>query len=259
MRISVPGRRLRLLSAAALALLAGCTDLPSEPRALELLAGGRTWVAITPPAELPTAATWVPFLAHASPAARTAAARVRELEREADRARAADQFERARALQQEASRLAAASLETSPGPQAVHAALWALDHWLDNLHDGGLDGMPILAPTVDSVRTARATALASLEAGDTLAGVRALVEGAERIRDASPEEIARRALRRAERGLVRGDSAGRSQHLVRGARQALRSGDALLAFQRAVYAIQLEEGAGTTPAAPAVECYAEGC
>jgi hypothetical protein len=259
MAARVTTRRLRLVTALGLVGLAACTDLPSEPRALELLAGGRTWVAIQAPPELPTASTWVPFLAHGGPQARAVAVQVKQLEREAARAREADQFERAGVLRQEASRLAAASLEASPGPQAVNTALWALDHWLGNLHDAGLDELPVLAPAVDSVRTSRATAVAALQAGDTLRGVRALVEGAESIRSAGPEELARRALRRAESGLPRGDALPRARRLVRGARQALRTRDALLAFQRAIYALQLEAGAGTPTAEPPGDCAGEGC
>src|SRR5215218_3381206 len=54
-----PAMRLALVAMAALA--SACADAPTFPAALQWLADGEEWVAVLPPASLPTATEWARF------------------------------------------------------------------------------------------------------------------------------------------------------------------------------------------------------
>ena len=43
--------------------VAACGDAPTLPTSFAQEAGGRTWVAVTEPAGMPDARTWLPYLA----------------------------------------------------------------------------------------------------------------------------------------------------------------------------------------------------
>lgn len=256
------GRRLLLL--AALLALGGCEDAPTAPGMLGQAAGGREWVAVSAPAELPTAATWLPFLETGDEQGRRLLARVRAGEREADRAWAAGEFARASQLRRNAGRLAASGVSTAPA-EVVEASRRVVEGWLLQVEPLSVTQSPPLAAAIASIRASQSVADTALALGDTAAAVRELMAAAEGIRQWSPREIAWRALMGAEQGLnaahLTEHDQARVRHLVRGARRELISGDPLRALRRALYALQLEQGngLGEVLAAPTRDCARESC
>jgi hypothetical protein len=260
------GHRGRLLaSAALLALLAACKDAPTAPQALQVMAAGRDWVAIATPTDLPTAATWAPFLMRQGEEGRAVVGRVKELERQSDRSRKDGAFARASALRREAAELAVSSLDSAPSADIVLESAGGVDRWLRSVDAVGLGTSRLLVATVDSVRAGRAAAKEALAAGDTVAAVRAIMAASEQIRLWSPPEIAWRALQRAEAAVAAMPDGGadhdRARRLVQGSRLELRTGDPLRALERALYALQLADGAQVTGRSADIpgECGEQGC
>lgn len=235
-----------LLCASALALLAGCKDAPTGPEALRLAAGGREWLAISAPADLPTSATWMPYLMKQGAAGRELGGMVRGMEKEAEREQLEGHFARATSIRREAESLAVSALRTPPSPDVLLESAGAVDRWLQRVEAVGLE-VALVSATVDSVRARRAAATQALEAGDSLGAVRELMAASSQIRRWSPFEIAARALDRAEVGVEamkeKSPARARARHLAMSSRQELRRGDPLRALERALYAIQISGGA----------------
>jgi hypothetical protein len=264
MQLASERRGRTVACAALLALVAGCTDAPTSPQAFQLLAGGKDWIAIAAPTDLPTAATWAPFLLQQGDSGHALVERVRALEHQADRARLDGEFARAGDLRREASSLAVNSLTAVPPASVVLESAWALDRWLRRVDAVGVSEPHVVA-AIDSVRAGRDAADGSLESGDTIAAVKQLMAASEQIRRWSPAEIAWRALQRAEVGVAAmpesGTAYNRARHLAQSAREELRSGDPLRALERALYAIQLAGGAqlSSAPADEPGDCGERGC
>jgi hypothetical protein len=190
---------------------------------------------------------------------------VKELERQADRSRKDGEFGRASALRREASELAVSSLETAPSADIVLESAGGVDRWLQSVDAVGLGESRLVAATVDSVRAGRAAAREALAAGDTVTAVRYIMAASEQIRLWSPPEIAWRALQRAEVAVAAmpdgGTNHDRARRLVQGSRLELRTGDPLRALERALYALQLADGAQVTGRSADIpgECGEEGC
>jgi hypothetical protein len=260
------GHRGRLLaSVALLALLAACKDAPTAPEALQVVAAGRDWIAIAAPTDLPTTATWTPFLLKQGDGGRAIVGQVKALERQAERSRKEGEFARAGTLRREASELAVKSLDAAPSADIVLESAGGVDRWLRSVEAVGLERSLLVAATVDSVRAGRAAAREELAAGDTLAAVRHIMAASEQIRRWSPPEIAWRALQRAEAAVAAMPDGGadhvRARRLVQGSRQELRFGDPLRALERALYALQLADGAQANGLAADIPgaCGEEGC
>lgn len=253
-------RRLRLLdtpvSARALCvlrcffagvLLAACADSPTTPRAFVHPADGELWVAVTVPPGLPELDAWLPYLRSIGSEEEAAAVRqVAELRREADQARLAGQLRSARALNDQAARIAVISLRRMPEPAVLDRSLEAIDLWLRRARsEVDLGRFPVLAGAVEEVSAARSRAVRGLAAGDTSSAVLHIATGAEAIRDQSPAAVALRVLERAEERLRRHPQQSReidrALHLVYTSREALLSGDPGRALRRALYALQLAE------------------
>lgn len=247
-----------------LALLAACVDAPTAPQALQLAAGGREWLAIAAPKDLPTADTWIPFLMRQDAAGREAADRVRRMEEQAEQSQLEGEFAQASSLRRAAADLAVSSLSAAPSADVVLEATGSVDRWLERVDTAGLARV-IVAATVQSVRAGRVAAAASLQAGDTIQAIRQIAGVSEEIRRWSPSEIAWRALQRAELGVLamreNGTAKSRANHLARSAREELRTGDPLRALERSLYAIQVAYGAqlaGTLADRPQ-QCDGAGC
>jgi hypothetical protein len=260
-----PRRRIGLsLCASALALLAGCKDAPTGPDALRLAAGGREWLAISAPTDLPTSGTWTPFLMRQGEGGKELVGVVRSMEKAAEREQLDGHFARATSLRREAASLAVSSLRTPPSADVLLESAGAVDRWIGRVEEVGLEKV-LVGATVDSVRARRTAAASALEAGDTLGAVRELMAASERIRRWSPFEIAARALARAESGVAameeKGPARNRARHLAMSARQELRRGDPLRALERALYAIQISGGAEMDAALadPPARCEKDGC
>jgi hypothetical protein len=241
-----PSRRTRrtiLLAACALAL-AGCEDAPTASSAHVQSAGGKLWVAVSPPRPLPDARTWLPALGKGE-----AAGRVEALRDRARRLRSRVELEEAVRTEEEAARLAASSLGRAPSARVVREALGAVDAWTGAAERTLLAApSPELAQGVLGVRREREAAGRALARGDTLAAVGHLATAAGVARGWSPHAVALRVYARAESrvrraGLSRPDSL-RAERLLRHARQAVLTGDSGRAFRRATYALQLLDAGG---------------
>lgn len=243
-----PLRRRLAPAALLLAGLAACSDAPTMPPALQQLAGGEEWVAMRAPADLPRVETWMPYLDRSTAPGQQAAARVRELTRLADAARRQGQVERTGELVREAERVAVLALSRAPDERVLRRALGALDAWGQRVRDQvDTERAPQLARAADEVARARVAASAALTRGDTTGAVLHISAAAEQIRAYTPAEVALRVLARAEErlrtGAVQGPRVERALHLLDSARQELIGGDPGRALQRALYALQLAEGA----------------
>lgn len=241
--------RLSATIPAALTLFAlgACTDLPSSPTALRILADGRQWVAVAPPERLPDVAMWLPYVSGAAEGG-GAAAEVGALQAAAERARREGNPGRAADLRGRALATAVRSLSRSPEPAVFESALGALDQWTARARSTAVAEADALASAVSAVETGRARAAAALTAGDSTAAVAYLGGASEIVREWSPAEVALRVLARAEEAMVsstRGAaSRERVRHLARSARQELVDGDPVRALRRALYALQLAAGGG---------------
>jgi hypothetical protein len=235
-------RPLAVLFAAALPALSACDDGPTAPTSYVQVAGGRAWVAVAEPRGLPRAETWLPYLPAASRAG------VDALRAGAQRARAAGRPEEALALEGQALRQAAAGVERAPHAGRLLGVLAALEAWTDRARARlDLGAHPELSAAAASVAAQAQAARAALAAGDTAAAVRHLSEGTLAAREQSPMGVGLRLLADAEARLQAGAASGatarNARALLLGARAGLASGDSIRALRRAVYALQLLEGA----------------
>lgn len=236
----------------ALALLGGCDDAPTMPDAIQRLAGGEEWAAMSAPQELPRLETWLPYLSRTGEQGRLAQRRVRELERLAQVARREGRLATAGELRREAERVAVLALERNPEAAVLQQALHSIDFWCERVRAGvDLTAAPELAASHEQVMTGRALAAERLAAGDTTGAVLEIAALSERIREHTPEAVALRVLRAAEQrlgpaapdgGTLDAAAAARALHLLGNARQELVSGDPRRALQRALYALQIIEG-----------------
>ncbi|HEX9939921.1 MAG TPA: hypothetical protein VGB15_22495 [Longimicrobium sp.] len=223
--------------AAALAL-AACGDGPTLPTSFAREAGGRTWVAVAEPAGMPDARTWLPYLAPAD------AQRIRAMVHDAARVRRGGELETG--LEQEArARLGAArALAHDPPAPRVMGALAAVREWetraADRLRAGSYPG---LDSAVTAVAALRAQAEAALDRGEPRAAALLLAEAGEAARDHSPMRVALRLLQRSEQRIDSDPEPTpdmrRARRLLRGAREAMATGDQMRAMKRAWYAQQI--------------------
>lgn len=228
-------------------LAAACADSPTSPRAYVHPADGQLWVAVTVPPALPELNAWLPYLrSPGSVAGAGAVEQVLELQREADEARQAGRLGAARALNDQAARVAVNSLQRMPEPAVLDRALEAIDLWLRRVDsEVELGRFHALSDAVEEVNAARSDAVHALAAADTAAAVLHIASAAETIRGQSPSAVALRVLERAEERLLRHPQRSReidrALHLVHTSREALLSGDPVRALRRALYALQLAE------------------
>lgn len=228
-----------LVSAAALCgVLAACGDAPMLPTSFAQQAGGKTWVAVAPPARMPDARTW---LAYGSP---ESAARIRALQTEAAHARRAGMLETALELDAQAARVSASFLVTPPPAPKVMGAASAVREWeqraADRLRAGDYPGLDSALAVVTAQRGAAEAALAR---GDARAAVLHLADAAEAARAYAPEAVALGLVARAEQR-IDADPAPtqdlkRARLLLRLAREAMATGDQTRAMKRAWYALQI--------------------
>lgn len=253
----------------AVCLLGGtvaCRDSPTVPHALQQLAGGEGWLAVSVPEGLPALATWLPYLDRASPEGAVVGVRVRALEQSAVRARRAGQLQLASDLDREAVRLAVGALHRAPEPAVLRRGLAAAELWTQRIRSQPqLETAPELIASLVAVDSARAGAVRALTSGDTTTAVLLLAQAAERIRWHAPEAVALRVLTRVESQL-RSDGAAttpageRALYLVRSAREELVVGSPTRALRRALYALQLAEGRELRAVPPVPHpCAPAGC
>lgn len=238
---------LALTVASSAAVLGACGDDPTVPEAIQRLAGGEEWAALSAPAGLPRLDTWMQYMSRSGAANREAYEMVRDLVRDGRQARREGRLQAAVELNREAERIAVLSLARTPDARLLQQALLATDAWADRVRNGfELDLHPRLGETVEAVLQKRALAAEQLESGDTSSAVLAVAEISEMIRSHAPEEVALRVLARTEDRIdtdaLEPEAAERALHLLVSARQELISGDARRALHRALYALQIVEG-----------------
>ncbi len=245
----LPRRRLHALApllCCSLAL-AACRDDLTGPVTHAQSAGGRLWVAVTPPRDLPDAGTWLPFLSAVKGGKDGAAAlRVKALRDEARRLRRGGDPEGSVRAEEQAAQAAAGSLAVVPDRLTMTAALEAVDDWTREAEEADATGaVPELKAALEEVRSARAGAAGALARGDTLEAVGHLSRASAAARRQAPDAVALRVFARVEaavreRALPPSD-AKRAARLLGWARDAVLTGDPERAFRRAVYALQLVE------------------
>lgn len=249
------GLRAFLAPACCCLALAACQDDLTGPSAQAHPAGGRMWVAVSPPRGLPDERTWLPFLSARKGERAPAVLRVQALREEGKRLRRAGDLDAALRVEERAAETAAGALAAAPDRATMAAALGATDAWVRQA-EAVLDGgeVPELAAGLATVRAARDGAAASLERGDTLEAVGHLARASAAAREQAPAAVALRIFARTE-AVVRERQrempkaqAERAERLLRWAREAVLTGDPERAFRRAVYALQLvERYAGARP------------
>jgi hypothetical protein len=260
--------RLRMLLCLAIPplLFSGCEDAPTVPAAIQQIAGGADWVALSAPAGLPRLESWTRRIPRSTESGRAALARIDDLERRSHVARRAGQLIDAAELRGEAERTAVLALAAAPDAGMLHGALDAIAEWTVRARSGrDLTRFPELAASVDAATAAHARALAALAGGDTTAATLEIAAGAEAIRHHTPESIALRVLLTAESRVgqtaLEQPAAERATHLLANARSELVSGDPRRALHRALYALQIVEGSElrVVEAPPADACRGPGC
>lgn len=238
--------RVLLPLVACLGLLAACDEGPTGPGAQAQPAGGRMWVAVALPRDLPDARTWLPFLSAGKGTSSAGLRQVQALRESGKRLRKQGNLEGALRAEEEASRVAASSLKKAPDHATVSGAMEALDAWIGRAEEA-YQHHPLqeIGDGLTAVRMERETAARALARGDTLAAVVHLAGAAAEAREQSPAAVALRVFARAEEVVKAGklprEDAGRADRLLRYAREAVLTGDPDRAFRRAVYALQLVE------------------
>ncbi|HEX8906713.1 MAG TPA: hypothetical protein VF771_17815 [Longimicrobiaceae bacterium] len=228
-----------LASAAAFCgVLAACGDAPTSPTSFAQQAGGKTWVAVAPPAKMPEARTWI---AYATP---QAAARIREMQQQASRARRAGMLEAALEMDAQAARLSASFLAKDPPTPKVIGAVSAVREWEQRAEDRLREGdYPGLDSALAVVSAQRAAAEAALARGDGRGAVLRLADAAEAARAYAPQAVALNLVARAEQRIDRDPAPTpdlkRARLLLRLAREAMATGDQTRAMKRAWYALQI--------------------
>lgn len=223
------------------ATAAACGDAPTLPTSFAQQAGGRTWVAVTPPPGMPGVRTWMAY------APREAAAQVRSLEDQARRARRAGMLEMGIELDAQAARLAATSLAADPPAPRVYGAVSAVREWETRAGERLRSGSyPELERTLAAVASARGEAEAALARGETRVAVLRLADAADAAREFAPETVALRLIADAERRVGADPAPGaelrRARLLLRLSREAMATGDQTRAMKRAWYALQIIDG-----------------
>jgi hypothetical protein len=246
------GLRALAASACCCLALAACRDDLTGPSAQAHPAGGRMWVAVTPPRGLPDDRTWLPFVSARKGEDAPAALRVQALRDEGRRLRRAGDLDGALKAEERAAETAAGGMARVPDRATMAAALESLDAWTREA-EGVLEAgaVPELGAGIGAVRAARADAAAALAAGDTMAAVGHVARAATAAREQAPAAVALRIFARAE-AVVRErqkempkSQAQRAERLLRWAREAVLTGEPERAFRRAVYALQLVERYGS--------------
>jgi hypothetical protein len=227
------------LALAALALgAAACHDAPTDP--LATLVTPETAPALAVEAILPT----LPELA-----ARTGT-EARLSEPVMDWVGSWNDPEGGEALRRTAVERAAPVLAEALGPGGATQALAPLFQVARSL--AALDpAPPPLAPMLAEVARGVANARDALDAGRPAVALREGLYAADRVRSASPEQVARALVARGEQALASltdpardpGPDQERGVQLLRRARQALDAGDYPRAVQRAFYGCQLLQAA----------------
>lgn len=243
MATTTPRTRILTVCAAVLAA-AACRDAPGEPTALVVAA--ETEAALRVAAELPTLPQIVERaratgrLTSADAEAVASAYRVwQEAESTRDPAAATE-------LRYRSYALAAPVLVRALGPAGLAEVEAGLRRWID-LASTASDGMPLpgLAAALQAGQVLLARAAATEHPVQAAAF---LLEAADRLRETTPDAVARRMIRQvedamaAEGGPADGANSAarrRADRLLRGAREALSEGDPVLAIRRAYYARQL--------------------
>lgn len=240
---------MRVVPLALAALGGACIDSPTYPGALHWLADDEAWVAVLPPDLLPTATAWA--RASRAPGDTALVRRVSDLESAAVATLWGGDVTGATVRRAEiVSALASVQVVD---PALVRDASFAVDLWMGRVRDQVVveEGTP-LAAAVDTVSQLRDAAALALSEGDSIAGTVALIDAGERIRAWSPTVVAVRVLGRAEKRVAElppGNPDGdRARHLIRSSTEAIRSGEPLLALQRALYALQVASGQRLDPA-----------
>jgi hypothetical protein len=234
-------RRSAAVLTASLALcgaLAACGDAPTLPDSFAQQAGGRTWVAVTVPAGMPDARTWLAWVP------RDNAARVRAMQAQAARARRAGMLETALDVDAQAARLAASFVNADPPAPRVFGAVSAVREWETRAQERLRSGRyPDLQAALSAVAARRADAEAALARGETRIAVVRLAEAADAARAFAPEAVALRLIADAERRAGADGEPGpemrRARLLLRLAREAMATGDQTRAMKRAWYALQI--------------------
>ncbi|HEX6746606.1 MAG TPA: hypothetical protein VF092_04865 [Longimicrobium sp.] len=228
-----------LLSALALCgALAACGDAPTLPTSFAQEAGGKTWVAVTPPAGMPDARSWLAYTS------RPLAAQLREMTQQAARARRAGMLEAALEMEGQATRLAASFVTTDPAAPKVMGAIGAVREWEHRAQDRLRAGdYPELAAALSTVAAHRAAAELALSQGDRKTAVLRLADAADAARPFAPQAVALDLVARAE-ARIDGDPSPtpdlrRARLLLRLAREAMATGDQTRAMKRAWYALQI--------------------
>jgi hypothetical protein len=245
---STAGLRALLAPACCCLVLAACQDDLTGPSAQAHPAGGRMWVAVTPPRGLPDERTWLPFVSARKGESTPAMLRVQAMREEARRLRRDGDLDGALRAEERAAETAAGALAAVPDRATMAAALGSVEAWLreaEAVLDAGQ--VPELAAGLATVRAAHDGAAASLARGDTLEAVGHLARASAAAREQAPAAVALRLFARTE-AVVRARQqempkaqAQRAERLLRWARDAVLTGDPERAFRRAVYALQLVE------------------
>ncbi len=266
MRVAPPSSPCLLLLAAALLVLPACQDSPTVPDAIQRLAGGEEWVAVSAPVGLPGLSTWTALVSGSTVEGREARVLIRDLERRSREARREGRLRGAVELHREAERIAVLALDRAPDPRTLQHALDGIEFWSHRV-DAEFDAQrfPELASSRGRVAQARESAVQLLAAGDTAEAILQIALAVELIREHAPESVALRVLGRAEQRIdeasLAAASAERALNLIVNARQELIAGDPRRALHRALYALQIVEGSEVrtvrTPGEPG--CEAEGC
>jgi hypothetical protein len=228
-------------------LLGACEDAPTIPDAIQRVADGEEWVAMSVPAGLPRLDAWTAHISRSRDEGRAVLARVRDLEALSRAARWEGRIEAANQLQGEADRIAVLSLDRMPEAILLQRALHSIDFWGGRVRAlPGLERFPDLVLAESTVRDGRGAAAAFLEGGDTVGAVLQIVTTSNLIRQHAPEAVALRVIGRVEARVdaqVLGPAAAeRAFHLLANAREELIAGDPRRALHRALYALQIAEG-----------------
>ena len=239
-------RRLRAAALALLPVLAACQDSVTGPRSFVQQAGGATWVAVLEPAGMADASTWEALV----PDDASLAARMDALRDDARAARAEGRLEDAFRADDARMRLAAASLASDPAPARVLAAAAALEAWVQRARERLETGaFPALADAADRADAEVRAARAAAAAGDLRTAALRVTEGTLAARAHTPLRVGLRLLAAAEARLADAPAGGedveRARHLLRDAREGLTTGDPLRSLRRALYAMQLLDGAAS--------------
>jgi hypothetical protein len=238
-----PRHRYRYLGVCLIAAIASaaCRDSTADPMALIL--SEDTWGVLAAEGHLPSLGALVAESAAGAELAEVAQrwSSSWELPTEAGRAIRGSTYDQA------AGPLAAASTD-----EAVAAHVTALGEVLGvaaELDGGPRDGS--LSGSLEGAVQRHQEAVSDLASGRRADALRHTLQGADLLRELGPDGVTRMLIARAESELERRSGGGdlsasaaseellRGQRLIRGAHQALESGDYLRAIQRAYYACQV--------------------